>query len=82
MAQSGWAGAHRVADPPADTGGHEHVVLSDLKPRREAIGKVCVRPPQKPQGLDEEGGSERARDKARRGRQGIVRKVQSGRKEV
>jgi len=53
------SGVHRVADPLADAGGHEPVVLSDLKPRREAFGEVSVRPPQKPGGLEEEGAAGR-----------------------
>lgn len=73
---------HRVANLLVDAFGYKRVVLFDLKPRREAPGKVCVRPPQKPEGLEEEGGAEGARDKARRGWQGVVRKVQPGRKKV
>ncbi len=47
-----------MADIFVDAFGNEHVVLSDLTPRREAPGKVSVRPPQKPEGLEEEGSAE------------------------
>ena len=47
-----------MADPLADAGGHKPVVLSDLKTWREAPGKVLGGPPEKHEGLGEEGGAE------------------------
>lgn len=71
-----------MADPLVDAGGHKPVVLPDLETRREALGEVGVRPPQKPEGLEEEGSPQGACQEACGGREAVVRKVEPGGEEV